>query len=246
MNDVTELIVLPCTHRFHKRCISPWFIQQGRNGCTCPNCRAVVEPNSKDVARLCNSVCYECKQRDTTPKSLIRYNDNNGHHIASVHPSCVRFFISYVDGAPIKIRLIGPNHILVELDQPNVHADLYSALATQRYALTVQRDQRKLHIKWSRPAVLAKTAPKWSDTLTQALRRIRAPRRRPVITCLGALCGQQKGVTPSDLAMDDPLEHDVKTVIQWMDNMERSTPYLISTSRSSRGGGKARRRRAVK
>ncbi|XP_078277400.1 E3 ubiquitin-protein ligase znrf3 isoform X2 [Rhinoraja longicauda] len=52
--DGEELRVIPCTHRFHKRCVDPWLLQHH----TCPHCRHNIIERRKESG---GPVCMEAE-----------------------------------------------------------------------------------------------------------------------------------------------------------------------------------------
>lgn len=48
-----ELRVIPCTHRFHRKCVDPWLLQHH----TCPHCRHNIIGNSHLPLLLLKSHC---------------------------------------------------------------------------------------------------------------------------------------------------------------------------------------------
>ncbi|XP_030074015.1 E3 ubiquitin-protein ligase ZNRF3 [Microcaecilia unicolor] len=50
--DGEELRVIPCTHRFHKKCVDPWLLQQH----TCPHCRHNIIEQKKGTG---GTICLE-------------------------------------------------------------------------------------------------------------------------------------------------------------------------------------------
>ncbi|XP_032898984.1 E3 ubiquitin-protein ligase ZNRF3 isoform X2 [Amblyraja radiata] len=52
--DGEELRVIPCTHRFHKRCVDPWLLQHH----TCPHCRHNIIERKKESG---GPVCMEAE-----------------------------------------------------------------------------------------------------------------------------------------------------------------------------------------
>lgn len=62
--DGEELRVIPCTHRFHKKCVDPWLLQHH----TCPHCRHNIIERKKENN---GSVCLEAETQQGRARQRV-------------------------------------------------------------------------------------------------------------------------------------------------------------------------------
>ncbi|XP_062890371.1 E3 ubiquitin-protein ligase znrf3 isoform X1 [Mobula hypostoma] len=62
--DGEELRVIPCTHRFHKKCVDPWLLQHH----TCPHCRHNIIERKKESS---GSVCVEAEGQGRSRQRVV-------------------------------------------------------------------------------------------------------------------------------------------------------------------------------
>uniref|UniRef100_UPI00398EE1BB E3 ubiquitin-protein ligase znrf3 n=1 Tax=Pristiophorus japonicus TaxID=55135 RepID=UPI00398EE1BB len=62
--DGEELRVIPCTHRFHKKCVDPWLLQHH----TCPHCRHNIIERKKESS---GPVCVEADSQGRSRQRVV-------------------------------------------------------------------------------------------------------------------------------------------------------------------------------
>ncbi|XP_048412592.2 E3 ubiquitin-protein ligase znrf3 isoform X2 [Stegostoma tigrinum] len=62
--DGEELRVIPCTHRFHKKCVDPWLLQHH----TCPHCRHNIIERKKESN---GPVCVEAESQGRSRQRVV-------------------------------------------------------------------------------------------------------------------------------------------------------------------------------